>query len=274
MYSKIFPLDRCFLVARTTKHLSFSAATPGAIFSEAVKIVATDRWDHFAVVQSTVHEVWARKYSGSLETRLRYSPSDCFETFAFPGDLWRTPSAALAALGESYHEHRRQLMLRLWLGLTDVYNLFHSKALESDLKKHFAGRAKKDPQGLDIPEEHRKAALKFTFDEALAGIIELRRLHVELDNTVLAAYGWHEPGSMGPAINLAHDFDEVETLPENDRTRYTISPAARKEVLARLLKENHARAAAEAASAPIASAKSSAKSRSSKRSSGSDGLFS
>jgi hypothetical protein len=165
-------------------------------------------------------------------------------------------------------------MLRLWLGLTDVYNLFHSKAVESDLKKHYEGRAKKDRQGLDIPEEHREAALKFTFDEALAGIIELRRLHVELDNAVLAAYGWHASGPMGPAINLAHDFYEVETLPENDRTRYTISPAARKELLVRLLKENHARAAAESASAPITTSKPTGKSRGKNKSSASgDELF-
>ena len=87
-------------------------------------------------------------------------------------------------------------------------------------------------------------------------------------------YGWHEPGPMGPAINLAHDFYEVETLSENDRTRYTISPAARKELLARLLKENHRRAAAEAASAPVASKKPAGKSRGKKKSAADDeGLF-
>ncbi|MCY4223493.1 MAG: hypothetical protein OXF06_01545 [Bacteroidetes bacterium] len=33
----------------------------------------------------------------------------------------------------------------------------------------------------------------------------------------------------------------METLPENDRVRYTISPKARREVLKRLLNENLAR---------------------------------
>ena len=94
-----------------------------------MKIFATDRWDLYAVVQSTLHEVWARKYSGALETRLRYSPSDCFETFAFPEGLWQTANPALAAIGERYHEHRKSLMLSLWLGLTDIYNLFHARDL-------------------------------------------------------------------------------------------------------------------------------------------------
>src|ERR1035441_5984580 len=86
----------------------------------------TERWDLYAVVQSTLHEVWARKYSGALETRLRYSPSDCFETFAFPEGLWQTANPALVALGERYHEHRKSLMLSLWLGLTDIRSEEHT----------------------------------------------------------------------------------------------------------------------------------------------------
>ena len=261
LYDRLDALQDCFVLAATTKHLSIVRRPAKAVYTHALRVLASDRWDLFTVVQSTIHEVWARKYSGALKQDLRYSPSNCFDTFAFPQGLWQTSSAALADIGERYHEHRRILMLRLWLGLTDVYNRFHSKSLEADLKKHFASRAKKDPQGLSIPQEHRDAAVKITFDEALAGILELRRLHVELDTAVLTAYGWHGAGPMGPAINLAHDFYEVETLAENDRVRYTISPAARKELLARLLKENHARAAAEAANAPATGIKSATKSR-------------
>ena len=66
-------------------------------------------------------------------------------------------------------------------------------------------------------------------------LIELRRLHVALDLMVRDAYGWQD-------LDLEHGFHEVETLPENDRVRYTISPAARREVLKRLLAENHTRA--------------------------------
>ncbi|TAE90583.1 MAG: hypothetical protein EAZ81_09545 [Verrucomicrobia bacterium] len=50
---------------------------------------------------------------------------------------------------------------------------------------------------------------------------------------------------------LGHDFQQVETLPENDRTRYTITPQARKDLLTRLLKLNHQRAAEEAAQAAL-----------------------
>ncbi len=70
------------------------------------------------------------------------------------------------------------------------------------------------------------------FNDAVKGICKLRRLHQEMDQTVLKAYGWED-------LDLAHDFYEVDYLPENDRIRYTITPAARKEALKRLLKLNH-----------------------------------
>lgn len=75
------------------------------------------------------------------------------------------------------------------------------------------------------------------------GILELRRLHRQLDESIRDAYGW-------TTLDLGHDFHEVETLPENDRVRYTISPAARKETLRRLFALNHQRAAAQAEAAP------------------------
>jgi hypothetical protein len=60
-----------------------------------------------------------------------------------------------------------------------------------------------------------------------ADILRLRELDAEMDRAILVCYGWDdlEPG---------HDFHQ------NDRgqTRYTISPAARREVLARLVALN------------------------------------
>ena len=165
-YKKIRSLPRCFASARTTKHLIVSACPTHWLFSDALNFFITDRWDLYAVVQSTLHEVWARKYSGALKQDLRYSPSKCFDTFPFPEGLWQTANPYLAELGERYHEHRRALMRQLWLGLTDIYNLFHTRDL--------------------TPERVAKVSKK-SLDEAeagYAGIIELRRLHVELDTAI------------------------------------------------------------------------------------------
>jgi len=240
LYTSLRPLQRCFVAARTTKHLNFSESRTDYVYSDALYVFSSDRWDLYGVVQSTLHEVWARKYSGALETRLRYSPTDCFETFPFPMDLWQTTDESLAQVGEKYHEHRRGVMRELWLGLTDVYNLFHARELSLELV------AKVSKQPPDI--------VRAGFD----GLQKLRRMHVALDSAVRDAYGWTD-------LNLSHDFFELETLPENDRVRYTISPAARKEVLKRLLALNHERAKQEAAQA-TAPGKGKAKRKTAKRS--------
>lgn len=251
-------LDRCFVSTKTTKFLCFSLVPTTTVFTQSLNVIASNRWELFAVLQSSLHDAWARKYSRSHVTRLAYAPTDCFENFALPRSLLRIPHPGLAALGEQYHEHRQVLMLRLWLGLTDVYNLFHSSALEAELHKHFSDRSRRDPEGLRIPEEHRAAALAYPFETALRDLEKLRRLHVELDLAVRDAYGWED-------LELGHAFHEVETLPENDRTRYTLSPEARKELLRRLLQENHARAAEEAAATALpAAAKAARKPRTTK----------
>jgi hypothetical protein len=61
----------------------------------------------------------------------------------------------------------------------------------------------------------------------------MREIHVELDTAVLAAYGWDD-------IDPGHGFHTYRQM-----TRWTISPAARVEVIDRLLEENLRRAAAQ-----------------------------
>lgn len=250
-YSALARLHRCFVAAATTKYLNFSATSTSCIYLNTLYVFATDRWDLYAVVQSSLHEVWSRKYSGALETRLRYSSTDCFETFPFPEFIWQVPNPALADIGERYHEHRRALMRQLWLGLTDIYNLFHTRDL--------------------TPELVVKVSKKSN-EEAEAGyrsLLKLRRLHKELDEAVRDAYGWQD-------LKLDHDFYEVETLPENDRVRYTISPTTRKEILRRLLALNHERAKTEQAAQAVAGPAPKSRGRRAKPSSGgpSSGLFS
>ena len=56
------------------------------------------------------HEIWARFFGSSLKDDLRYTPSDCFETFPFP-ESWET-HPALEAAGKAYYEFRAALMVR------------------------------------------------------------------------------------------------------------------------------------------------------------------
>ena len=105
------------------------------------------------------------------EGRLRYTPSDCFETFPFPED-WET-HPALEAAGKAYYEFRAALMIKNNEGLTKTYNRFH------------------DPDERD-PE-----------------IVKLRELHSAMDRAVLDAYGWSDIPTECEFL-LDYEIDEEE----------------------------------------------------------------
>jgi hypothetical protein len=89
-------------------------------------------------------------------------------------------------------------------------------------------------------------------------IAKLRALHIEMDQAVAAAYGWTH-------LDLGHGFHETK-----QGIRYTISEAARRTVLDRLLALNHERFASEQ-SAPATAPRPKAKTR--KRAPDQAGLF-
>jgi len=241
LYRSISKLNICFIVACTTKYLNFSRSSTNRVFTHALFVYATEDFAKYSIVQSTIHNEWARKYSGALKLDLRYSPSNCFVTFPFPQYLSCEMVTELERCGKEYHEFRQNLMIKTRLGLTKIYNQFHNLDLKmfsnedmatiptlkpKELKKQFGNETANLCNHLDKTEGI------CTLEEAVRGILTLRNLHKEMDETVLKAYGWED-------IDLAHDFYEVDYLPENDRIRYTISPEARKEILKRLLKLNH-----------------------------------
>ena len=124
------------------------------VYSDRVVVVVFDDYYHFALLQSNVHEAWVWKNASSLESRNRYTPTDCFETYAFPQAPAESARAEVERLGETYHEHRHQVMHSRRLGLTKTYNLFHNPT---------------------CPD---------------TDIARLRELHVAMDYAILACYGW------------------------------------------------------------------------------------
>ena len=152
LYARIRKLPRVLALARVSQHLALAFVGVDMIHSEQLVLIADAGDATFAVLQSRVHEVWARFFSSSLGDGLRYAPTDCLETFPLPAQ-WRE-QPVLAALGAQYHQHRADLMQRRGEGLTATYNRLHD------------------------PDDHDPA------------ILELRALHAALDHTVLEAHGW------------------------------------------------------------------------------------
>jgi hypothetical protein len=179
----------------------------GSIYSEALVVFAAATASALCVLQSRPHELWARFFGSSLEDRLRYTPSDCFETFPFP-PAWES-DPTLESAGRDYYEFRAAVMVGNNEGLTATYNRFH------------------DPE------------------ETSPEILRLRELHTGIDRTVLDAYGW--PDLQPTSVFLLDYEEEGGEEAESDRLRrrkrpwrYRWTDRFRDDVLARLLALNSA----------------------------------
>jgi hypothetical protein len=213
-YAKLAQLPRFLALCRVTQRFGVGFVKPGPIFTEGLVLIAMSQTEAFSVLQSQCHETWARFFSSTLGDALRYTPSDCFETFPFPPD-WET-NVALEEAGRSYYEYRAALMVRNDEGLTKTYNRFHD------------------------PEERSPE------------IQQLRALHAAMDRAVLAAYGWPDiPTACEFLLDYEEEEDEAETTGKKKGKkkkkpyRLRWPDEIRDEVLARLLALNAERATQE-----------------------------
>ena len=101
-----------------SKFLVFSLVDNSFVYSNTIGVIS--QRSYFSILQSTIHEIWARKNASRLETRLRYTTADCFETFPLP-----QLTLTLESLGNSYYEMRHHIMLSENIGFTIFYNVFH-----------------------------------------------------------------------------------------------------------------------------------------------------
>jgi hypothetical protein len=187
---------RYLVTASNSKYLVFRFLSGHTILNQKTKIIFAEEYSVFAILQSTIHDVWARWRSGSRGAgSIAYSTSKALATFPMPEYV---NNDALDGAGVAYSESRQAAFEALSVGPTQFYNRFHTDT-------------ERDPY----------------FER-------LRILQRDMDAAVARAYGWHD-------LDLEHSFHEVSYLPENDQVRFTISEAARVEVLRRLSELNHQR---------------------------------
>ncbi|MCK6478839.1 MAG: BREX-1 system adenine-specific DNA-methyltransferase PglX [Planctomycetes bacterium] len=123
LYKALASLKRVLVIPETTKYCAFSMCASSQVFSHMTKVVASDSWGLFGVLNAAPHRAWARAYCSTLETRLKYITTDAFETYPLPRDC-----DALSVIGERFSEARSRVMRRMGTGLTKTYNAFHNEA--------------------------------------------------------------------------------------------------------------------------------------------------
>ncbi len=87
MQAAIAPLPRFLATVAVAKHHLFVWLERPLLPDHALfTFVNSDDW-FFGILQSRFHRLWAHKQGTRLETRPRYTPTTCFETFPFPFPL-------------------------------------------------------------------------------------------------------------------------------------------------------------------------------------------
>ncbi len=76
--------QRYIVTIRHAKHRLFAWLDRDVLPDSALIAIARDDDYTFGVLHSRVHELWALATGTQLETRPRYTPTTCFETFPFP----------------------------------------------------------------------------------------------------------------------------------------------------------------------------------------------
>ncbi len=165
LYEAIGSLARCLVTSAVSKHRCFSFSPCGAVFDQRLFVFPFETCGPFAVLQSRAHCAWALMQGSSLEDRPTYRASSCFETFPFPKPDPRAVITALEDIGQRLYDFRAKYMVDENVGLTVTYNRL------------------KDPACTE------------------PRILELRKLHEEMDQKVLEAYA--EGDADGRWLDLA-----------------------------------------------------------------------
>ena len=152
-YAAISKFKYALAVPRVAKYLTVSVVPSDQVFSDALVVFAEADFGLLAILQSSFHDAWSRLYGSTLETRLRYTPTDCFETFPLPSI---SQIFSCTDIAEAYHSQRKSAMLGLQVGLTTLLNRVHDAS------------------------------------ETAANIACQCQLHIEMDHALAGAYGWGE----------------------------------------------------------------------------------
>ncbi|WP_322963947.1 Eco57I restriction-modification methylase domain-containing protein [Sphingomonas fuzhouensis] len=170
LYQAISSLNKVMVRPQVSPHHAFAFVPSDQVLALTLVNFAMESNSAFAILQSRVHEVWTRFFASTLEDRLRYTPSDCFETFPLPPGYADSPD--LEAAGQAYHDHRAALMIARDQGMTPTYNRFHRAADTDD------------------------------------DIATLRALHHAMDRAVLAAYGWDDLAAEAAPVFLDSESED------------------------------------------------------------------
>lgn len=181
------------------KHRLFVWAGQEVLCNQGTLVFARSDDYFFGVLHSRFHEVWALKLGTRLETRPRYTPTTCFETFPFPEEHTEH-DAAISAAAKELNELREN-----WLNPPDwtraevlefpgtvggPWDRYIDPATVTDRGVFKVGTVRYPrlvPRDADCATRLKDRTLTKLYNTRPAW---LANCHARLDAAVAAAYGW------------------------------------------------------------------------------------
>jgi hypothetical protein len=187
-------LDRYLVTVKHSKYRLFVWLPTIVLVSNAIEFFAREDDFLFGVLQSHIHELWGLKLGTRLETRPRYTPTTCFETFPFPHPT-AEQEAAIAAAAKELDQLRSAWLSPPEWAREEV--LTFPGSMTGPWKRYVSGPDSRGigtvryPRLVPKDEDHAKklAARTLTnlYNERPTW---LDLAHRKLDKAVFAAYGW------------------------------------------------------------------------------------
>jgi len=194
MKAAIAVLPRFLVTPTVSKHRVFSWLQSPCNADHQLYVFARADDYFFGVLQSRLHEIWALKLGTRLETRPRYTPTTCFETFPLPFPT-ADQQREIGEAGRELNEMREN-----WLNppeWTAPRVLTFPGALDGpwrrfvrDANAHGIGTVHyplTEPRDANCAAKLAKRTLTNLYNERPAW---LANAHAKLDAAVAAAYGW------------------------------------------------------------------------------------
>jgi type II restriction/modification system DNA methylase subunit YeeA len=192
-------LTRTLFTPRVSKHRVFVWAIGTTLPDSAVVAFARSDDYFFGVLQSRFHEVWALKLGTRLETRPRYTPTTCFETFPFPEPHAEREAAIAAAAKELNALRENWLNPPEWTRTETLefpgtvggpWDRYIDPATAEDRGAFKVGTVRYPrlvPRDADCAARLKDRTLTKLYNVRPAWLADC---HARLDAAVAAAYGW------------------------------------------------------------------------------------
>lgn len=155
LYSLLGKISKAIVQTHHTKYLSPQFVETGPVFSHSMVVFPSENYWLYCLLNSFVHEAWARENGSSIGTGLRYTPTDCFYTFPLiPPE--KTPR--IAEMGRLLEKSRSIFRSGRNCSVNQMLDLMHS------------------------PDSNEN------------DVVSLRNIEKEMTIAVLDAYGWSDLG--------------------------------------------------------------------------------